>query len=143
MVWMLAQPLALMLALMLAHALAHALARVLSSCQHYCRKPRDARGLAAPLARACRPRRQRAPRDEKHGPARTVQEDLSAFDGLTGRRRQTGSASGRQHPPGHPRTYCTLLDGCNVAIENGDFKIALQKMSLLPCFFAASASSDE
>ena len=52
MVWMLAQPLALMLALMLAHALA----RVLSSCQHYCRKPRDARGLAAPLARACRPR---------------------------------------------------------------------------------------
>ena len=52
MVRMLAQPLALMLALMLAHALA----RVLSSCQHYCRKPRDARGLAAPLARACRPR---------------------------------------------------------------------------------------
>ena len=67
MVRMLAQPLALMLALMLTLMLVHALARVLSSCQHYCRKPRDARGLAAPLARACRPRRERPGR--KHGPA--------------------------------------------------------------------------
>ena len=25
--------------------------------------------------------------------------------------------------------YCTLLDGCIVAIENGDFKIALQKIA--------------
>ena len=114
MVRMLAQPLALMLALMLAHALA----RVLSSCQHYCRKPRDARGLAAPLARACRPRERPG---RKHGPAsmqaqspkrRAVAEDLSAFDGLTGRRRQTGSASGRQHPPGHPdaRTVPCWMD---------------------------------
>ena len=65
MVRMLAQPLALMLALMLAHAQA----RVLSPCQHYCRKPRDARGLAAPLARACRPR---LCRRGKHGPALPV-----------------------------------------------------------------------
>ena len=60
---MLAQPLALMLALMLvlmlALMLAHAQAWVLSPCQHYCRKPRDARGLAAPLARACHPKRDR------------------------------------------------------------------------------------
>ena len=56
---MLAQPLALMLALMLALVLAHAQAWVLSPCQHYCRKPRDARGLAAPLARACHRQRDR------------------------------------------------------------------------------------
>ena len=64
MVLMLAQPLAMalalmlapMLALMLALAPAPAQARVLRPpCQHYCKKPRDARGLAycrKPLVRA-------------------------------------------------------------------------------------------
>ena len=63
MVLMLAQPLAMalalmlmlapMLALMLALAPAPAQARVLRPpCQHYCRKPRDARGHDGPLVRA-------------------------------------------------------------------------------------------
>ena len=74
MVLMLAQPLAMalalmlmlapMLALMLALAPAPAQARVLRPpCQHYCKKPRDARGLAycrKPLVQACRPDGRRA-----------------------------------------------------------------------------------
>ena len=63
MVLMLAQPLAMalalmlmlapMLALMLALAPAPAQAWVLRPpCQHYCRKPRDARGHDGPLVRA-------------------------------------------------------------------------------------------
>ena len=58
MVLMLAQPLALALALMLmlapmlALAPAPAQARMRPPCQHYCRKPRDARGHAGPLVRA-------------------------------------------------------------------------------------------
>lgn len=63
MVLMLAQPLALalalmlmlapMLALMLALAPAPAQARMRPPCQHYCRKPSDARGHAGPpLVRA-------------------------------------------------------------------------------------------
>ena len=66
MVLMLAQPLAMalalmlmlapMLALMLALAPAPAQARVLRPpCQHYCRKPRDARGHDGPLVRASQP----------------------------------------------------------------------------------------
>ena len=63
-------PLALMLALALAlplaqaQAQAQAQARVLRPpCQHYCKKPRDARGLAycrKPLVQACRPDGRRA-----------------------------------------------------------------------------------
>ena len=65
MVLMLAQPLALALALALALMLAlmpaPAETRVWPApCQHYCRKPRDARGLAGPLARAY-PNETRAP----------------------------------------------------------------------------------
>ena len=74
MVLMLAQPLAMalalmlmlapMLALMLALAPAPAQARVLRPpCQHYCRKPRDARGFAycrGPLVRASRRGRPRS-----------------------------------------------------------------------------------
>ena len=69
MVLMLAQPLAMalalmlmlapMLALMLALAPAPAQARVLRPpCQHYCRKPRDARGHDGPLVRASALRRE-------------------------------------------------------------------------------------
>ena len=59
---MLALPLALALAQ--AQAQAQAQARVLRPpCQHYCKKPRDARGLAycrKPLVQACRPDGRRA-----------------------------------------------------------------------------------
>ena len=112
MVWMLAQPLALMLALMLAHALAHALARVLSSCQHYCRKPRDARGLAAPLARACRPRRQSA----ESAQGRKTRTRSNRSRGSFGVRRLDGQAEADrqrlgQATPTRPPTHVLYLAG--------------------------------